>query len=107
MSQRTDTATTKLKASHHGCTALFFLAIAYVTEVCRMSGGSMGDKIVEADKLLSKANKYWAPSLLDFRLKPDWEAAAPLFEKAAMLYKVRPLLYSHAWSIRRGTDSWY
>lgn len=53
-----------------------------------MSGSSMGDKIVEADKLMSKANKYWGPSLLDFRLKPDWEAASPLFEKAALLYKV-------------------
>ncbi|WIA40993.1 hypothetical protein OEZ86_004636 [Tetradesmus obliquus] len=41
----------------------------------------------EADKLMKKANKYWQPSLMDFRLKPDWEAAAPLFEKAALLYK--------------------
>ena len=32
--------------------------------------------------------QLWAPSLLDFRLKPDWEGAAPLFEKAALAYKV-------------------
>lgn len=67
-----------------------------------MSNKSIGDKIVEADKLMSKANKYWAPSLLDFRLKPDWEAAAPLFEKAALLYKVRravsaPCTAKRAW----------
>jgi hypothetical protein len=49
----------------------------------------MGEKITEADQLMKKANKYWQPSLMDFRLKPDWEAAAPLFEKAALLYKVR------------------
>lgn len=63
-----------------------------------MSAGSMGDKIVEADKLMSKANKHWSPSLLDFRLKPDWEGAAPLFEKAAMLYKVSCCVaaYKHA-----------
>lgn len=48
---------------------------------------NMGEKLLEADKLMQKANKYWSPSLLDFRLKPDWEAAAPLFEKAALSYK--------------------
>jgi hypothetical protein len=36
--------------------------------------------------------QYWSPSLLDFRLKPDWESAAPLFEKAALAYKVSFLL---------------
>ena len=49
----------------------------------------MGQKTLEADKLMKKANKAWAPSLLDFRLKPDWEEAAPLFEKAALCYRVR------------------
>jgi hypothetical protein len=48
----------------------------------------MGEKITEAEKLMKKANMYWQPSLMDFRLKPDWETAAPLFEKAALLYKV-------------------
>lgn len=37
---------------------------------------------------LPTGTQYWSPSLLDFRLKPDWEAAAPLFEKAALAYKV-------------------
>jgi hypothetical protein len=46
------------------------------------------DKLEEAEKLMKKANKYWSPSVLDFRLKPDWEAAGPLFEKAALAYKV-------------------
>lgn len=52
-----------------------------------MSSRGMGEKLLEADGFLKKANKLWAPSLLDFRLKPDWEAAAPLFEKAALAYK--------------------
>jgi hypothetical protein len=47
-------------------------------------------KLEEADKLMKKANKLWAPSLLDMRLKPDWEGAAPLFEKAALAFRVRP-----------------
>ncbi|KAF6259209.1 gamma-soluble NSF attachment protein-like protein [Scenedesmus sp. NREL 46B-D3] len=55
--------------------------------VSASTSASMGEKITEADKLIKKANKYWQPSLMDFRLKPDWEAAGPLFEKAALLYK--------------------
>ncbi len=46
------------------------------------------EKEKEADKLMKKGNKEISPSLLDFRLKSDWEQAAPLFEKAALLYKV-------------------
>jgi hypothetical protein len=46
-------------------------------------------KLEEAEKLLKKANKLWQPSILDMRLKPDWEGAAPLFEKAALAFKVR------------------
>eukprot|EP00195_Chlamydomonas_chlamydogama_P008641 CAMPEP_0202893498 /NCGR_PEP_ID=MMETSP1392-20130828/3070_1 /ASSEMBLY_ACC=CAM_ASM_000868 /TAXON_ID=225041 /ORGANISM="Chlamydomonas chlamydogama, Strain SAG 11-48b" /LENGTH=310 /DNA_ID=CAMNT_0049577851 /DNA_START=30 /DNA_END=962 /DNA_ORIENTATION=- len=48
---------------------------------------SNGEREKEAEKLVKKANKEISPSLLDFRLKPDWEAAAPLFEKAALMYK--------------------
>jgi hypothetical protein len=48
---------------------------------------AMADKEAEADKLMKKAMKEINPSLLDFRLKPDWEAAAPNFDRAAMLYK--------------------
>ncbi|KIY98118.1 Gamma-soluble NSF attachment protein [Monoraphidium neglectum] len=44
-------------------------------------------KLEEAEKLLKKANKLWQPSILDMRLKPDWEGAAPLFEKAALAFK--------------------
>ena len=47
------------------------------------------DKGEEAAKLVKKANKYLSPSILDLRLKPDWEAAAPLLDRAAVLYKVR------------------
>ncbi len=46
------------------------------------------DKAEEAAKLVKKANKFLVPSLLEFRLKPDWEAAAPLLDRAAVLYKV-------------------
>ncbi len=45
-------------------------------------------KLEEANKLVKKATKYISPSLFDFRLKPDWEAAAPLFDRACVLYKV-------------------
>ncbi len=44
----------------------------------------------EAKDLLKKAKGLTAPSLLELRFKPDWEAAAPLLDKAALLYKVRP-----------------
>lgn len=49
-------------------------------------------KAAEADKLYKKATKAWQPSLLDFRLKPDWEVAAPLFERAAVCYKQAGIL---------------
>lgn len=45
-------------------------------------------KLEEANKLVKKANKLLSPSILDFRLKPDWEAAAPLLDRACLLYKV-------------------
>ncbi len=43
----------------------------------------------EADKQMKKANKLLGPSILDFRFKPDWEAACPFLERAAQLYRVR------------------
>ena len=43
----------------------------------------------EADKLMKKAKKLLGPSILDLRMRPDWEAASPFLEKAALLYKVR------------------
>ena len=46
------------------------------------------DKTREASSLLKKAERLTHPSILSFRIKPDWEAAAPVFEKAAKLYKV-------------------
>jgi hypothetical protein len=53
-------------------------------------------KLEEPEKLMKKANKYWSPSVLDFRLKPDWESAAPLYEKAALAFKVWQLAPTHA-----------
>lgn len=43
----------------------------------------------EAKELLKKAKGLTVPSILELRIKPDWEAAAPLLDKAALMYKVR------------------
>ncbi|MEW5302345.1 MAG: hypothetical protein WDW36_005142 [Sanguina aurantia] len=51
----------------------------------------MSSSVEEAEKLLKKAHKLCSPSLFDFRLKPDWEAAAPLLEQAALKFKVASL----------------
>ncbi len=48
----------------------------------------MADRIAEADKLCKEATKLSAPSFLSFRLKGEWERATPLWERAAMLYRV-------------------
>lgn len=47
-------------------------------------------KMEEADKLMKKAMKLCNPSIVAFRIKPDWEAACPMFERAALCYKVDP-----------------
>jgi hypothetical protein len=54
-----------------------------------MASAARQGRLEEAEKLLKKANKLWSPSLLDLRLKPDWEAAAPLYERAALAFKAR------------------
>ncbi|GIL55863.1 hypothetical protein Vafri_11357, partial [Volvox africanus] len=41
----------------------------------------------EAKELMKKAKGLTAPSLLELRFKPDWESAAPMLDKAALLYK--------------------
>ena len=43
--------------------------------------------IQDADKLFKEASKLISPSVISFRLKADWETAAPLFERAATIYK--------------------
>jgi hypothetical protein len=45
-------------------------------------------KLEEAERLVRKASKLWSPSIFELRLKPDWEASAPLFERAALAFKV-------------------
>lgn len=42
----------------------------------------------EADKLLRDANKLVTPNMLLFKLKGDWLQATPMFERAALLYRV-------------------
>ena len=46
------------------------------------------DREKEANKLMKEGNKAIAPSLLDFRFKSDYETAGPLFERAAVMYRV-------------------
>lgn len=41
-----------------------------------------------ADELFEKATKLTQPNVIALRLRPDWEQATPLFEKAAIAYKV-------------------
>ena len=41
-----------------------------------------------ADKLMKQAEKLLRPSIASFRMKPDWDQAFPLFEKAALQYQV-------------------
>jgi hypothetical protein len=48
----------------------------------------MGDRLREAEKLCKEATKLTTPSLLSFRLKGEWEQATPLWERAAMLFRV-------------------
>lgn len=47
----------------------------------------------EADSLMKKAEKLLQPSVLQMRMKPAWDDAMPLFEKAAQYYKVCFLHY--------------
>ena len=48
---------------------------------------SMADEKA-ADKLMKQAEKSLRPSVMSMRLKPDWDDALPLFEKAALQYRV-------------------
>jgi len=43
---------------------------------------------VEAQKLFREANKLSNPSFLGFRIKGDWITSTPLYERAALLFRV-------------------
>lgn len=43
----------------------------------------------DADAAMRKAEKLLRPSVLSMRLKPAWDDAMPLFEKAALQFKVQ------------------
>ncbi len=43
----------------------------------------------EAQSLVKEANKLANPSFLGMRLKGDWLGATPLYERAALLFRVR------------------
>ena len=47
-------------------------------------------RATDAQQDMDKAEGFVRPSVLSFRLKPDWESATPLFEKAATSFKVPP-----------------
>jgi len=49
----------------------------------------LGDRRSEAQALFKEANKLSNPSFMGMRLKGEWTRATPLFERAAMLFKVR------------------
>lgn len=53
------------------------------------SAAEMGTE-KEADKMIKEAKGLCQPSVFNLRLKADWEQATPLYEKAALIYKVRP-----------------
>ena len=57
---------------------------------------------MEADKLYKEANKLAAPSPWTLRLHSDWLGATPLFERAAMLYKVIRALGTPIGSVQGG-----
>lgn len=48
-----------------------------------------GDRRAEAQSVLKEATKLSAPSFLGMRLKGDWSQATPMFERAALLFRVR------------------
>ena len=54
--------------------------------------------VSEGDKQMKAATKLCQPSLLAMRLAADWEAATPLYEKAALNYKVSSCA-CRAWSL--------
>lgn len=45
-------------------------------------------KYEEGKQLLKKGKSKCSASILSLRFKPDWEVAGPLFEKAALCFKV-------------------
>ena len=47
-----------------------------------------GDRRAEAQAILKEATKLSAPSFLGMRLKGDWTQATPIFERAALLFRV-------------------
>lgn len=55
-----------------------------------------------ADKLMKQAEKCLRPSVLAMRLKPEWDEALALFEKAALQYKACFSVYYKFWSYTCG-----
>ena len=51
----------------------------------------LGDRRDEAKALLAEATKLSSPKVLGFRLKGEWSQATPIFERAGLLFRVRPI----------------
>jgi hypothetical protein len=49
---------------------------------------NFGDRRAEAQSIFKEATKLSAPSFLGMRLKGDWIQATPMFERAALLFRV-------------------
>jgi len=47
-----------------------------------------GDRRAEAQSIYKEAMKLSAPSFIGMRLKGDWIQSTPMFERAALLFRV-------------------
>jgi hypothetical protein len=56
---------------------------------------NFGDRRSEAQAILKEATKLSAPSFLGMRLKGDWTQATPMFERAALLFRVSLYFNGH------------
>jgi|688.fasta_scaffold1387547_1 hypothetical protein len=54
-----------------------------------------GDRRAEAQSILKEATKLSAPSFLGMRLKGDWMQATPMFERAALLFRVSQVVLNN------------
>lgn len=57
-------------------------------QFCTAGSGVYREMSADADAAMKKAEKLLRPSMMSMRLKPAWDDAMPLFEQAALQYKV-------------------
>lgn len=54
---------------------------------------------------MRKATNLCKPSLMELRLKPDWNAAAPLYEQAMTAYKAKQSTLTSGWNCAPGWEA--